>query len=144
MARPRKEEKKRGRPKNKVGRPSKISQEKIDIIVNALRTGAYIETCALHAGVDKRTIYDWLKKGNNGENELCVKFLNAVNKAMAEAELRDIRNIQMHAEKDWRASAWRLERKFPKKWGYKQQIQELGENEEIGHKSIIDQITEDE
>lgn len=126
-----------------VGRPSKISQEIIKNITDALKTGAYIETAAVYAGIDKKTLYTWLKKGNRKEGAIYVQFLHAVDNAMAEAELIDIQNLQKAAQRDWRASAWRLERKFPNKWGYKQQIKELDPDDDLNHKSIIDEITED-
>jgi hypothetical protein len=45
------------------------------------------------------------------------KFLNQVEKAQAEAESRDVALIAKAASEDWRAAAWRLERKAPRRYG---------------------------
>lgn len=71
-------------------------------IVSALSAGAYIETAAASADVDKVTLYDWLKKGAKantkrasgkalGANEKrYAEFANEVARAEAEAELIDL------------------------------------------------------
>ncbi len=46
---------------------------------------------------------------------------------MAEAEIRDVALIGKHAEYSWQAAAWRLERKFPAKWGRKQIVDNIEE-----------------
>ncbi len=45
------------------------------------------------------------------------KFLNAVEKAQAESESRDVAIIAKAASDDWKAAAWRLERKQPRRYG---------------------------
>lgn len=113
---------KRGRPPRPVGRPSKISKELMKVIVEAIEEGNYVETAAQLAGVSKPSLYAWLKKGHAKECDLCIEFLNAVNQALSKAEDDDLKNIKRHAQRDWRASAWRLERRSPTRWGHKTQI----------------------
>jgi hypothetical protein len=36
---------------------------------------------------------------------------------MAEAEMRDVALIAQAAKENWQAAAWRLERKYPARWG---------------------------
>lgn len=117
-----------------MARPEKINQSIIDKIVSAIRQGAYIETAAAYAGINKDTFYDWMKKGANEKLErqkalenkekrpkkyhLQVLFSDSIEKAMAESELFDLSVITQAAKKGtWQAAAWRLERKFPKKYG---------------------------
>lgn len=50
-----------------------------------------------------------------------TKFQDAVRKAKAWAEARDVIIITKHAEKKWQAAAWLLERKHPRRWGRKRQ-----------------------
>ena len=57
--------KKKVTKKRPVGRPTKISKEITEKIVNAILIGAYIETAAAHAGLNKDTFYAWLKAGAN-------------------------------------------------------------------------------
>jgi len=117
-----------------MARPEKINQSIIDKIVSAIRQGAYVETAAAYAGINKDTFYDWLKKGANEKLErqkaieknikrskkyqLQVLFSDAIEKAMAESELFDLSVITQAAKNGtWQAAAWRLERKFPKRYG---------------------------
>ena len=79
--------------KLQTGRPTLISKTIIADICNALRAGAYIETAAALSGINKSTLYEWLKRGKQGSQGLHVEFSNAVKKAMAESELRDLINI---------------------------------------------------
>jgi len=53
-----------------------------------------------------------------------VKFSNAVEKALAEAEMRDVMIIGKAASEQWQAAAWRLERKFPQRWGRRVAIED--------------------
>lgn len=100
------------------GRPCKLTPELQAKIVTLMRDGNYVETAAACVGINKETLYAWLKKGARGEGGKFKDFSNAVEKAQAEAERRDVQNIgNAAAEGAWQASAWRLERKFPKRWG---------------------------
>jgi hypothetical protein len=45
-----------------------------------------------------------------------------VEKAQAEAEARDVAIIAKAAPDDWRAAAWRLERKAPRRYGPRVQL----------------------
>lgn len=86
--------------------------------MNAVKAGNYIETAAAWAGISKDTLYNWLKKGARSRRGKFRAFAEAMEKAQAEAEMRDIQTIgQAALSGNWQASAWRLERKFPKKWG---------------------------
>jgi len=125
----------------------KLTQGMIDTIVNCLRLGSYIETAAILAGIDKNTFYAWLKKGRAKPRSMYGKLLRSVLVAQQEAKIRDLTIIDKAAngrpakfmrdengkimfndkgralieeeslEPDWSASAWRLERRFPKEWG---------------------------
>lgn len=122
---------------NKPGRPVMLDNdpEKIDLLFKALQTGAYLETAIRYAGISKTAIYLWLKKGHaavdrqeKGEpsredDTTYVEFMYRLEKAMAESEMRDLLNIANAAVESWQASAWRLERRFPEKYG--RRIQEV-------------------
>jgi transposase len=110
----------------KFGRPTKLTQDLQDRIVNAIRAGNYMETAALANGVSKVIIYNWLKRGSRAErgepeNEYdkdYIDFFNAVQKALGESEQIALAQIVRAAnEGQWQAAAWRLERRFPDKWG---------------------------
>lgn len=155
--------------KKYVGRPEVISSELIEKIYKILLSGAYIETAAVYCGVNKKTLYEWMKKGDKEPDSIYGKFCNAVEKALAESEIRDLTNIDRAAMgqdweyerepdnavdengrsiagqlklngkgnpipkkigqgSDWAASAWRLERKHPKKWARTEKLEHSGKD----------------
>jgi hypothetical protein len=103
--------------KKGMGRPSDITPELIEEICKYLKAGNYIETACAMVDIAKPTLYEWLKKGNREEQGIYRDFLNAVKRAQATAEVRDVTIIAKASENQWQAAAWRLERKFPDRWG---------------------------
>lgn len=111
--------------RKKAGRPTKFSKEIADTIITYVKAGSYVETAAIAAGISKETFYDWLKKGaryregksDNPQHAELMSFSDAVKIAQATSEIHDLMIIGNAAKKNWTASAWRLERKFPERWG---------------------------
>ena len=100
------------------GRPSKLTHERQAKICDAIRAGNYLETAAAFAGIDKTTMYLWMRKGRAANRGKHREFVDAVEKAMADAEARDVALIgKAAADGTWQAAAWRLERKHPDRWG---------------------------
>lgn len=100
-----------------AGKPkTKLTPETQEKILRYLRLGAYVETAAACSGIHRDTFYGWMKKGAKGEKPYKA-FAEAVEQAMAESEARDLAIILKAAEKNWTAAAWRLERRFPDKYG---------------------------
>jgi len=123
----------------KKGRPTIITEKHIEDVTTAIQSGAYIESAAAFAGIHKDTFYAWLKRGARAlaavysektglhnrkripvDERPYVAFSDAIKKAMGESELFDL-GVITKAAKDgaWQASAWRLERKYPDRWGRK-------------------------
>jgi len=101
-----------------MSRQTKLTPEVQDKIVSALRAGNYQETAANFAGISKPTFYGWMQRGRTEPDSIYSVFLDAVEKAKAEAEVRDVTLIDKAArDGSWQAAAWKLERKFPNKWG---------------------------
>jgi transposase len=99
-----------------VARKTKFTTEVEDRLLRALRLGCYVETAAALAGISRDTFYDWIKKGAKGVAPYAA-FARKVDQAMAESEARDLAVILKAAEKNWTAAAWRLERRFPDRYG---------------------------
>ena len=89
-----------------------------------IRAGNYIEAAAAYAGITKHAIYDWMKRGEREKQRLAkpgarprkeeapfVAFSDAIQKAQAEAEIREVNTIVRASAESWQAAAWRLERK---------------------------------
>ena len=84
---------------------TKCTPEVIETMCNILRAGAYIETAAVMAGVDKATFYTWMKQSHPNHKmykPIYAQCRNAVEKAIAESEVRDLLNIDKCAMgQDW-------------------------------------------
>jgi hypothetical protein len=100
---------------------TKLTPELQEKLLLHLRVGAYVETAAACAGIHKDTFYEWMKKGARGVAPY-ASFAAAVNKAVAESESRDLATILKAAQSQWQAAAWRLERRFPEKYGRNDRI----------------------
>lgn len=137
-----------------MGRPTKFTQALAEKVLQYVRSGAYIETAAAAAGINKQTLFRWLREGAKGKNKSLSDFSAAVEKALGEAELRDLLIIGRAATggeviadvtvtkpdgttvrdrklsvPQWQAAAWRLERKFPDRYGITRRIQAEVERE---------------
>ena len=114
-----------------AGRPTKLTTELTEEIAKYLRAGNYIETTAALVGINRDSIYEWLKRGAAEQERLMknprarirkreqifVEFSDTVKKAQAQSEAMLVGLIGKAAQKNWTAAAWRLERKYPDKWG---------------------------
>lgn len=139
-----------------MARPTKLNFDTHNKIITAIRAGNYIETAAAYAGVNKSTLYEWLKRGEREKQRVAensryriresekpyVEFSNAVEKALAEAEIRDVAIIAKAAKEQWQAAAWRLERKFPDRWGRKDKVDLSADKD--GFKVIVEYVDKEE
>ena len=116
--------------------PIELTPELQESVCSAIRMGVYVETAANLNGIGKTTLYKWFKDKRPKFRE----FTNAVQKALATSEVRDIQVIDKEAtgrpaEYDsegnllrpaipvnWKAAAWRLERKHSDRWGRREQV----------------------
>jgi len=128
------------RKRGKGGRPTDLTQELQDKLCNLLRAGNYVEPAAASLGIRKSTLYKWLRRGGvewkhqhkggkpNKRELIYLSFVDAVEKAQGQAEARDVALTAKAAESQWQAAAWRLERKFPERWGRKVQAEIVSES----------------
>ncbi len=127
-----------------MARPTKLTPEVHDKIVTAIRAGNYIETASAYAGISKPSLYAWLKRGAAEASGPYHDFSAAVEKALAEAEMRDVDVITQAAAANWQAAAWRLERKFPDRWGRRMVTLEHSGKVEVSHKMNLSKLTDEE
>lgn len=79
-----------------------------EVVLNYLRDGMSLrDSCAL-AGVSKRHFHRWMTED--------AALSSQVKKARLDSKLVHVRNIKSHAFGDWKASAWLLERMYPKEF----------------------------
>jgi len=105
-----------------------LNTKVIDEICQALKAGAFIECAVAHAGVPKKSYYDWMSKAARGKGSHLERLLSdSVKQALADGELMHVLNIAQAAKSGaWQASAWMLERKFPNRWGRRIGLEHTG------------------
>lgn len=118
------------KPKKQGRKVTDPTSDRVAVLVNALKSGAYLETACTYAGIGESTVYRWLERGRT-ENERLEKgeeanpdeasyleLWEAIEKARSEATLRNVTLIQTAAQNGtWTAAAWWLERTSPKLYG---------------------------
>lgn len=109
------------------GRPYKFSLEIQDLICGLLERGNYLETAAACAGISKDTLFRWLKAGARESKGPLRGFSDSVKRAMAKSEASDVDLIGRAALENWQAAAWRLERKYPERWGRRDRMTLAGD-----------------
>jgi transposase len=105
-----------------MGRRTKLTPDLQSKICSVLQVGNYIETAAAYAGVSKTTLYKWLKRGRREQSGQYTDFVAAVEQALAHSEVDAIAHITKAGHENWQALAWRLERRFPAKWGKREKL----------------------
>lgn len=91
------------------GRPSKKSKAVVDKILELIADGNYYITAVKACGISYSTFTRWMKEDK--------EFRKSVKRAEAEGEAACIKKIKIAGEKNWTAVAWRLERRWPDRWG---------------------------
>jgi transposase len=99
------------------GRPTKLTPERQAAFVAALKRTYFVETAADLAGINRATVYRWLKKGRRARRGACKDFCGAVKKALVEAEADFLDGLRSHGGDAWQVYAWLLERRYPHRWG---------------------------
>ncbi len=109
-----------------MGRKTKLTPEVQKRICEIIRAGNFAATAASVVGIDESTFYRWMSEGEKATRGQYREFRNAVKKASAEAEQKNVKYIQSAAPKNWQAAAWWLERRNPDTWGRKDRHEHTG------------------
>lgn len=100
-----------------AGRKTKFSPQLGKAILEALSKGASIQMACDYAGIGRSTYYSWKNKGEAQKSGQLKTFVDDVARASAQGGVHHLGRIYEASERDWRASAWILERR----WGYKKE-----------------------
>ena len=122
-----------------MGRPTKLTPKLTREVADLVRAGNYLETAAAAVGVSRSTLNKWIRDGRRIRDDLdrgprdpkgltaaegrVAQFSAAIGKARAlsEAEALD-RIAEAGRAGSWQADAWRLERKYPDRYGRRVQV----------------------
>lgn len=105
------------------------------MLIAAIGLGAPRYVAAIKAGLDEKTLRNWLERGETDDEgnpvdprpnaEEYVQFRLEFLQHEAEAEQLMVDAIRTNP--DWKASAWMLERRHPDRWGNKTKLEHSGE-----------------
>ena len=84
----------------------KMTPERVQIITEALADGLTQKEASMLAGIDEDTLCNW--KRNNSD------FSDKIALSAIEYKRRLMNSIREAGRRDWKASAWLLERKYKK------------------------------
>ncbi len=105
------------------GRPTKLTPEIQEKIVQALSIGNYRKDAAEYAGIDAATLYRWVLRGSREKDSAYADFRTAVLEAESRAKITAIGCItKAMRDGDWRAAAYWLDRKFPHQFSDRSQL----------------------
>ena len=103
-----------------MARPTKLTPEIQEHIVQALQLGASYELAANYGGISYKTLTRWMQTGQRQADSEYGDFYQAINKARSDMVIRALLKIEQAANNgSWKASAWKLERMYPKIYGGK-------------------------
>lgn len=132
--------------KRKRGRPHGLTERIKKLILEKVRSGSYPGVAAVASGISLRTWQRWCVKSEIGE-PVFMSFMSRIEKRQAESENIDLeiigraargsprvykvdekgqllfskegKPVVLQEEKApvWQASAWRLERRYPERYG---------------------------
>ncbi len=74
------------------------------------------------SGIGRTTFFRWLKIGKEAGQGRYWEFRCAVLKAESQGARVHVANVKKAGPKDWRASAWWLERRRPKQFGRRERV----------------------
>ena len=121
-----------------AGRPTKLTPETHDRIVQAIKLGATYVMAANYGGVSYDSFNLWMKQGEAAKSGLFFDFYNAVKMAEAQGAVGWLVKIEAAANDGaWQAAAWKLERRYPQDYGRTVVDQNVNQSGSLEH-VIID------
>ena len=105
-----------------MGRPTKLTPDVQEFIVDGINAGLTFGLTCARAGVNPATFYRWLEKGETAKSGVYSEFCDTVSRAKADSALRLVSQITLQAPTDWRAAAFMLERRFPDDYGRRTEV----------------------
>ena len=88
----------------------------------AISVGAYIEDACIFAGISSRQFRRWRELAEQGVEPYAGRWVE-IQRSESQAVIRNLFNIHNAGNSgSWQASAWILERKYPAKYGRREQI----------------------
>ena len=116
-------------------RPEIITRELIQEICNYIAAGHSYANSAKLAGIAESTFFRWRAEGQlEGADAIYQAFYLMVEEASAFSESEALQLIRSSANRDrnWRAAAWFLEKRFPDTYGNSRKIRKNDDSGDDG------------
>ena len=116
----------------------KLTKEFIDEFCKYTASGLGIKDCCDICGITQSCFYLWKQEAETGfvagkesrgkaaNLNIKIEFFDKLKKANAKFKAVHINRINKASEKEWQASAWMLERKFPDEFAKPDRFKVLG------------------
>lgn len=105
------------------GRPSELTPQVREKLVQALAIGNYRGDAARFAGIDPTTLSRWMRRGREEPQGPFAELRDAVLDAEAKAKVMALGCVtKAIRDGDWKAAAWYLERKHPHQYAEKSHL----------------------
>lgn len=88
----------------------------IELVCENLALGATLEVAARAVGIIPAELIGYVEAGRDPRHP-CARMRTRILQAISSSEIEDLKTIAR--SNDWRAAAWRLSRRWPKRWGDK-------------------------
>jgi hypothetical protein len=105
------------RQKRVGGRPTRLTDDLQEMLVQLIEMGTPADTAVRSLGLAASTYYGWMQEGRDAMSGRRREFFIAIEQAKAKAQNRMVGIVSIAAERDWRAAAFWLERTDPGRWG---------------------------
>ena len=104
-----------------AGRKPKLTEELVNNLCRYVENGASYKDACIAVGIGETAFYRWLDDADSDDEkikykDLKVKLRDSLKKANAKFKSYHLANITRLSNGDWKASAWILERKYPKEF----------------------------
>lgn len=114
----------------------KCTKSRVNKILRHIGEGLFKKDACLLASISRDTFYNWIKEGKqhakDGKESLERELYEGLEVAEAKAVQAHAKNIKMAGSRDWKASAWWLERTRPDDYGKRQPVTKHAEqNDEV-------------
>lgn len=103
-------------PRRGRGRPTKLTPEIQERILETLRACGTIEDACVMAGVDEATYTRWKNRGLKERTGIYREFCTALRQTLVQRRIAREATVINAGKEDWRATAWMMERSDPKRY----------------------------